>query len=442
MKKILALVLALTLTLALFSCGGAIAEPTAETEPAPQTAVTEEPETTKEEKIVIPAPKISDRLTRAEIDAVPIARPDMTEQQLRQICVDYMVLQQGVVWTPDQNWTYEISYAAGADNLGNINLLAGQRYSGLPYTSAAMNLESFMDYYDEETGILAISKAGAGAAAFIGDTCSTSCYWGWARISSTVTLRGVRWVNSAYHFTPLGSYTYTLTSDNELVDTDKVCAANGEKTMYEAYALLTTASGLMTYVNSPGHVRMVMEPAHVERLADGSIDGEKSYVIVVEQSSSNKDYTNEDGKVHAIGKVANKSTFKKLYGGGYLPFEIEELSGKATVQTAEVRLKNGAETLDALLQDDISSNYAIARVRAVFKNAAGETAYETRTYGNCYTAAKGNVSPYEMKISKVFASANLRRNLTDGEVYSLTLEVTIGNGETKTIEFPAFTYQK
>ena len=435
MKKILAFCLALTLALPLISCGGSVPADTAaqkETLAAP----TETAETADTEPVIVASiPKISNPLTRDKLEAIPKATADMTEEQLRQICVDYMVLQQGVVWTPDADWTYEISFAAGADGNGNINLKRGQRYSGLPYTSAATDLESFLDFYDEETGVLSIGQFGTGAATFIGDGCITSCYWGWARVSSTVQIRGVRWVNAAAGYVPIGPYTYDF--DEEMtVDTDKICQQNGQQTMYESYAKIKTASGLMTYVTSPGHVRMAMTDAHVVRNADGTINGKESYVTVVEQSSAQKDYKNEDGTVHAIGKVANTSTFEKLYNGGYLPFDIQELCGRAAVQEGEVHLKNGSATLEDLMNDTVSSNYAISKVTATFKTADGAVAYETSGYGNCYIQKIA----HDMPMNKVLPSGGMRRNLKSGTAYDLTFTVRISNGEIKTLEFGSVTY--
>ena len=104
MKRIRrALFLLLACALPLSACGAAIPK----TEPAPTSAETAldgtektpdgtEPETKEEGR---PSPAITPPVTRADVEAIPIANASMTEDELRAICVRYMTLEKSVEWT-------------------------------------------------------------------------------------------------------------------------------------------------------------------------------------------------------------------------------------------------------------------------------------------------------------------------------------------------------
>ena len=130
MKRIIAAVMILTLALGLAACGSKTAgEDTTTATPEESTtdlvteeseSVTEEAETSKadesveapdestepaeetgkeEDGLSVPKP-----LTRAEIEALPIASEGMTEDEMRKLCVDFYVLQGSFQWTPNETF--------------------------------------------------------------------------------------------------------------------------------------------------------------------------------------------------------------------------------------------------------------------------------------------------------------------------------------------------
>ena len=54
------------------------------------------------------ANRVPKPLTQADIDAIPIATADMTEDQLRQIVLDFFRLQLSFQWTPAEDFEYTI----------------------------------------------------------------------------------------------------------------------------------------------------------------------------------------------------------------------------------------------------------------------------------------------------------------------------------------------
>ena len=363
----------------------------------------------------------------------------MTEDELRAICVQFMAMQQSVLWTPDRTFVYSCPKASTADENGNLTLYQGVRYAGTPYGGGARDLNAFLDFYNEETGLLNVSERGDDIYLSLSNTCSTAAYWGWARVSSTQNLKGVAYFNPAYGYYPVGPYVYDTDAVTEFTGenvTGEICAANGEQVMYESYACVKPASGLVTKADgSTGHIRMVSSWPVVVRKADGTIDGSKSYLTVNEQDSAQTAVSTPDGVAREIGNVNRKYTFQQLFKSKYLPFEIAELSGRATVQTAEAGLKNGSASIGELLFDAVSANYAISRVKAVFTDAGGQAVYEPVAYGSAYN------DNHNMNVSQIFTDDDLRGNLQAGAAYTLTFEVRLGNGETKTVEFGAFVYE-
>ena len=430
MKKRVFAFLSVFVLLFLSACGAAPTE-TKETAPsiAPQTAVSEtEPASTKN------YPAITSTVTREMLREIPVATPEMTEDELRDICVRYMALQQSVVWTPDADLSYYCDTAASADRDGNINLPAGRRYAGMPYSKAAQDLEGFLDYLDEKTAVLPVAQFKSNAGDVFGNHCTTSTFWAWARISSTYSVVGNSRFVLSNGFNPLGDYALRdVEKYDETYDTFTAVAENGQQTMYRAYALFKPASGMFSFRNGTvGHARMAQENAVVVKNADGTINGDESYVNVIEQVSVVDETQNEDGKVYAIGKVGKKYSFEELYRTGYLPFEISELCGKATVQKPRIELSfREGDPFSAILEGEVTSNYAISRVDLSFVKADGSPAYEAFKlgYGN-----DGGNEPHSriVRISEILNSLLVKRKLTSGENYTMKLTVRLGNGETFT----------
>ena len=434
MKKSLALLLIFALTLALAACGGAAipeSAGTAETPDPTESAPLSSAEGSAPAKTSI---KISHPFLRSRLDALPVATPEMSEDELRDICVKYMQMQREVVWTPDSNFTYEAAYAGAADAGGNITLYAGRRYQGMPYTYAHYDLECFLDLYNEETGLVEVSKYGNSAGLMMGNYCSTAAYYAWARVSTTLRWVGSHHICPAYGYLPIGPYKcdLTQTEHTEATSTGVICEANGQQTMFESYACLKPASGIICHTGINGHLRMIRDAATVVRNADGTIDGAKSCVVCVEQVSLQREYTGEDGKVYEIGRLESRYTFDQLWKDRYLPFDVPELCGKAKVEEAWVRIESendGAHPdLDAILKGKVVSNYPISRVDVSFTKADGSVAYEGFSFGTCK-----NYKSREVNFSRIFTSGTLTRYLKKGETYRFTVTARLCNGETKTV---------
>ena len=425
-----AFALALTFALLLGACGGAAPEQTAKTVQEPASfAVTEEAPAKAEE----PIPVITTNITRADVEAIPIADASMTEEELREICVRYMKLEKEVMWVVNKNVAYPCDWAGAADVNGNLHLTRGVLYRGMPYTGAHLNLECFFDVVDEATGLFDTESlvSGSGVSAIIGNTCNTSCFWAWQRVCASFSFVSLAKMTPVNHCIPIGPYKTTEESFfGEDHDTPAVCLFNGEQTMYESYAMLKPASGMLTKSDSNvGHVRMAQEAAVTVRNADGTIDGDQSYVICLEQTSALKPCTTENGPASAYKGMDVKYTFRQLFQSHYLPFDFAELLGLAEVQKAKTEL-TGDDPGDfaALAAEAVTSNYGISRVDVTVTDAAGRELY---TYGVMNSIKNSGFNRVEL--SRVFQSRQMRSaGMEKGETYRFTVTARLANGETFT----------
>ena len=187
-------------------------------------------------------------------------------------------------------------------------------------------------------------------------------------------------------FLRVGPYTYTgISRWDEGDGTRAVCEANGEQTMYRSYAAMLPADGLIQLYpkgnSSANHVQMLAVKPEVVYLPDGSIDGENSFLTILEQTSTPKKTTREDGEtVWVEGGIDKRISFEKMFKSSYLPFTFAEFHGEDPVEPLEFHLthKNGEEitSLAQMRDAKLTANYPISSVHIIARDADGKTTYE------------------------------------------------------------------
>lgn len=424
MKKIIAMLLAAVTLLSLLSCGtelenGETNIGTGETATGAPVNTTKKPSGAAN----ITYPTVSDPLTQADIDAIPIAKQGMTEDQLRQICIDFMQLQLSFLWTPNQSVDYE-SYA---DKPAQIKIRVV--YGGMPYVSYTTNaLYHLMHYYDETTGIMDIAAMGKNAPEIMGNQCSGNSFWGWARVCNTMDWGGTHFITPAHGAVLVGPYRYDTSRINNFhasaTFTADVCKDNGEQIMFQSYAATKKADGLVRYdPNVGGHVMMVTE-VHVEKKGD-LIDGANSYLNIQDQAPSRTTVKVNNQSVQMQIGHARKFSFDQLFSEGYLPFTLKELIGQDPVEdaTATYSHKETSITFDQLNNSTITANYAIAHINMTIRDKDGNVSYSKPI------VPKGD-SAYNkvLRFSGLgFLRATYDRALSEG--CTITLSAQLGNGE-------------
>ncbi len=364
MKKLIALLLALTLCLPVF-CG--CAEPAENT--LTETAGAEDKETkeaeskTEEEKtprFLEFDPKNPEKLSAEKLSKLPIASDDLTPAQLRQLAVDYFELQLSFLWKTNFNVTdYPTTYAANTKK----TLTQKYLYSGIPYQSQGTgNLYRWLEYYDPETGVMDLARAlqenggyGEGAAITTvkedesGNTtykryrsfmalfnqCSIGSFWGWGRVINSAHLGGTAVLNVYSGLIPVGGYTYpnmekidrfgTKTDSNPTgFDTKDVIEyvknEKGKTAMMDCYLKCKPGDCLV----SGGHTMMV-SGVKIVRKSDGSVNYTRSYVSIHDQGEA----WSKSGKLGDTpwlrqGGVSEARLLNELEDQGYIPFTFRE----------------------------------------------------------------------------------------------------------------------
>lgn len=412
MKRIIALLLCLVPLLSLCACSSGLKteEPTAE-------EISETKTETKPEEQAYP--KVHDVLTRAKIDEFPIANDDMTLEEKRQLCIDFFRFTKKFAWTPSEDYSYVIESSGR-----KVTLQKGKVYGSLPYvTVASGNVYRILDYYDEETGVIDIKKAGADPILF-GNQCSIGAFWGWSRVCNKADYTWTQSMTVANGFLRVGPYTYddSVKDFSKGTNTTDICADNGKEVMYESYAALAPADGLVQY-GTAGHVIMCTE-VNVVRSKSGAIDPEKSYILYIDQHSGWKDDKQTNGDpFQRQGGVNSKMTFKRLFNAAYLPFTLPELVGADPVEKSETTFsftEGNTITIDQLKNSSVSSNYAISDAYVMILDADGkEVDYKV------VRARRASVK--SIGFEKAIFPTTIGKYATDE--YSIRVEVQISTGE-------------
>ena len=374
------------------------------------------------------------------LSKIPIANPDMTEDELRDLVVSFMKLQINFAYRVDLK-TYGSVYGyyiknlyssyGGSKNLANVMIKFehGKYYGGIPYMgNAAGSLYRWLPFYDAQTGDMdwspiivsrreqwydskkKITYPDVGSAIF-GNSCSSSCVWAWSRVTNEVNSFWTSGLIPANGYVKIGDY--DLASGDVHGDSTKtLCKTNGEQKMYEAYAQMLRADGLV----QSGHAAMIIADPVVKYNDDGSINGEESYVLIAEQKASFltasplaggvDQYSPLNGNItyrimgNYAGNVVNgsvkemKRSFKNLFDDGFLPFTIPELVGQGEVERSTVSFSYSAPTIKVtdIAAQSASSNYLISDITFEVRNVAGELVFTA-----CYANVSEHFSPNDLK---------------------------------------------
>ncbi len=369
MKRVLALILALCLLSTLCACGGGNTDATPETTLAPAAKT-----------------NVAKPLTWADLDAIPLANNDMTEDELRALCLDFMDLQMQFTWTPSQT-TEMRNIEKNPDNVVKT-FVFGQVYGGTPYlTAKCSNIYNMMEYYDERNGMLDLS-GGQDTLNLIGNQCSSSTFWAWNRVCASANHDTTANILEKNGCLRVGPYQYAGDPENNGWDgyygegcgTDIVCQQNGMQTMFESYALVKPADGIVS--STQAHVQMIAGLPNVVRDAAGNIDGVKSTVTYTDQDGQYYASTQVDGSPYEhVGGNHVEVTFMDLYLKHYIPFTFAELNKEKAVEKSETTIDITGEsvTLYQLSLATVTCNYSISDLTVVIKDANGKQVYRKLT---------------------------------------------------------------
>ncbi len=311
------------------------------------------------------------RLTWENINSFPVKSADMSTMELRMLCVEFLQFAKTALWIPDEDFSYIRNKAGSQDKM-----FGGEIYGGLPYIgNGSGNVYRLMDYMDEERGVVDMSEASKHPKLF-GNQCSIGSYWGWARVINSADYDWTFNMVASRGFIPVGPVTYNeeITSFSQ-EDTAQICAKNGEQILYQSYAKMLPADGLISSHPAGGHVVMCSVAPHVEYLPDGTIDGENSYLYITDQHQRWVERENSAGITYQHKNYINrKFTFKALFKGKNIPFTFGEFLGTDPVEETECSFSHEESeiTVEQLKNAHVTANYGISDVYAYVTDADGK----------------------------------------------------------------------
>ena len=416
MKKILSLTLIAVTLLGLVACG-APAEPNTDA----AAAVTEA--TMPPAEGIAPHP-----MQRKEY--IPASGANATSDELRAIAVQIMEDNLSIQWNTD----HFLYYSKRVGLTGKkYTFSPGLVFAGMPYTDGASGIVQWLEFYDTETGLFSWPGTGAELDGNMGNSCA-SCVWAaWHAVCNSVTsgatTHNMLAVNGAL---PVGPYTYP-TGLKAWTDypTEQVCADNGMEIMFLSYAEILPADGLVSTLDA--HAIMAKEAAHVEYLKDGSIDGENSYVIIMDQRAGKGDYfyVEMDGDTELLhsGRTSAKYSFKELFDLGYLPCCPAEFKGTDPYELPEVSFSGSTASVEDMMKGHVVANYPVAVTRLVLVAPDGEETIIGRILLRNYDVGRGKAKnvPVEEMVNVLSQQAYL--DAVEAGGYKLQLVALLYNGQ-------------
>ena len=370
----------------------------------------------------------------------------------RQVAVDAMRRNMSVLWTPAQDITY--CYNVGSTGLASdeaqypdyiVTLKAGTIYQGIPYTHGCGSVDTMTSYATEksESGVYTLtgltwdhfsgeSKSLEPRRARVGNNCADSLFWAWSHVASSISFVGTTTMTEKYGCLPVGEYkTMKL---NYPTHTKELCATNGEQTMFECYAQLQMADGLV-YAHGGGTGHAIMATAvNVVRNEDGTIDGAKSTVTILEQATyaikkGMNYYSEELGQhVYLCQELDHDKTFDELFKTGYLPVTCKEFIDPAPLAATEVKDSLTDVTADTLLTGEITASHRIAFVTCKITDKDGNTVQKAVCYGKEGEMYSFNLARFTDPVEQAVMQGSIHLSKLSSGSYTAELSAHLSTG--------------
>lgn len=373
--------------------------------------------------------------------------------------------QSAILWTPAETFTYSrrnISQGIEVDAVetpGDVSTFyAGRIYQGIPYTHGGGSYATFLSYSTEKSdkGVYTISGltdqhlTGNSTQRYnrcsrVGNDCADQLFWAWARIASSISFGYTGEMTPFYGCLPVGDYECTGTSFSAENNTKDIVKRNGEQRMFAAYAQLQKGDGMVLITKGgAGHAVMVVttNPVYLE---NGTIDGENSYVTVLEQTSGPEEkqdsYYNEEvgAVVYLCEEMDKKWTYNTLFQKAYLPVTCKELIDPSPLPEAQITDYTDAPTYDNMLAGVIRANYRISFVTVTISQE-GKVIQQATCYGLQGERYEFNLYRFTSGVEKVVMQGSIKKDDLAPGTYDCTFTAQLSTGDM--ITFRDFTFTK
>lgn len=323
-------------------------------------------------------------------NAVTVSEDGLTDEEIlmqrRDIVEAEMRRMMGMLWTPAE----DITYKSGEEYR---TLKAGRIYRGMPYSHGSGSGYSWLQFAkdQDENGVYTVSidgkylTSGDGHVAIISNDCADAVFWSWGKVSNSIDFTLTQNMSTFTGCVKVGDYKW---DDMGKFDgsTKPILKENGEQVMFKAYGQMQKGDGMVLYTKSSGgHAVMVCESVVV---MDGDkIDGEKSYVRILEQISSSLDAEETyyeaqlDRECYAACGYDNIWTYNTIYNKGYLPITCKELIDPAPLAEQKVEDSVTEHTEETMFRGQLTSNYRISHATYTIYDAEGRAIQQMTCFG-------------------------------------------------------------
>lgn len=293
-------------------------------------------------------------------DNCRVAKFPAPQGDCRQIVLDYMIKMSKVKWTPKQTFTIR---KKGERSNVDLTYEKGKTYYGVSYSGMKATLDQFEQFVEDgvfdNNDVFYFDE-------IVGNHCSSSISMALQQLISNGGIGGTKpqkWYPGIFKFPndikiPFEHFGDDYTSFN-------IWDCNSKLKIFEGYSMLKPADILYYCKKGAGHVRMVYSDANVVYNENGTIDGEKSTVSVIEQTNA----WDKTVDINTTWFVDRKYTFEKLYERHFMPITLDFYTNGDTPKDAYIILdeSNTPDSIKNGLRGKITStfplNYAYATVR-------------------------------------------------------------------------------
>ena len=304
-------------------------------------------------------------------------------------------------------------------------------YAGTIYSNANTGIFQFLEFYDFETGRLVYPGEVDEMKETIGASCSDAMVWGLTTVCNSIT--GPYYPATMVYkngFLPVGNYTYDFSIQSyTLHPTYKIVEDNGANVILEAYTMVRPGD---MFVSTPdNHGMMAISVPSVIYKSDGSIDLDKSYVMIQDQRGGRGAgfYEEKEGGeiIRYSGRTSAKFTFKQLLDKSYLPVTTAEFAGLKPYEKATASISiESCSSINDLLGATVSSNYPLAVVNIKVRDPFGnEAVIGRKLFGG---GEQGGV-PREFALSEMECLTNFAESIYNTPSYTIQVEVVPSTGE-------------
>lgn len=363
----------------------------------------------------------------------PIQYPDYTfettpnSMDLRLTAVKAMKDILSIQWCTDHVITYKKNGPVSGKQFLHE---PGYTYAGVLYSSASSGLFQFLEYYDRETGLLTYEGSADELKLDLGSSCADTLLWAWSTVCNSVKggFYPVMMV-PANGYIPVGNYTIKegISSFNEM-PSYAIIDSVPKEVMLDAYAQCLPADAIIS--NPKNHAMMVIEPAIVVKNADGSINPDESYLMIQDQRGGNGAIfyeVEENGHtLNFSGRTSAKVTFAKLYEDDYIPLTAAEFIGEKPYDKATVSVTEGVDSIDALMNAQVESNYPLAVINLVIRDKKGNQTVADRVLFN---GSSESGVPKKCALNTVDGIFEFTGSAYDISGNTVAIEVVVSTGE-------------